>query len=83
MSFTSDGSRLIARSEDHDVTVWNVATGFAIGPPLKGYNNWVLSVAFSPDGKCIASGSDYGSICIWDWETIEANVDKNQVLFCC
>lgn len=81
LAFSSDGRCLVTGSRDHNVIVWNVATGSAIGPPLKGHSNWVSSVAFSPDGKQIALGSWDKLICIWDWETIEANLDQSQVLF--
>ena len=38
--------------------LWNVKTGEPILPnPLKGHSNWVNSVAFSPDGSTLASGS--------------------------
>ena len=35
---------------------------------LEGHRHWVLSVAFSPDGKTLASGS-YDNIRLWDVET--------------
>ncbi|KAF7982794.1 hypothetical protein HWV62_25709 [Athelia sp. TMB] len=38
---------------------------------IEGHSSWVRSVSFSPDGKHILSGSDDGSIRIWDAETSE------------
>ncbi|KIM75856.1 hypothetical protein PILCRDRAFT_662423, partial [Piloderma croceum F 1598] len=36
---------------------------------MHGHSHWVHSVAFSPDGSCIASGSADNTIRIWDAKT--------------
>jgi hypothetical protein len=36
---------------------------------LRGHTGWVLSVAYSPDGRSIASGSYDNTLKIWDAET--------------
>ena len=38
-------------------------------PPLRGHNDGVMSVVFSPDGKKVISGSLDGTIRIWDVPT--------------
>jgi len=36
---------------------------------LRGHSNWVLSVAYSPDGKHIVSASRDKTVKIWDSTT--------------
>ena len=45
--------------------VWDAASGQET-LTLKGHTGAVRSVAFSPDGKRIASGSDDGTLKVWD-----------------
>jgi WD40 repeat protein len=42
---------------------------FAFTHSLKGHTDWVLSVAFSPDGHTLASGSFDQTIRLWDRHT--------------
>jgi WD40 repeat protein len=37
---------------------------------ISGHTSWVNSVAFSPDGKKLASGLDNGMVQLWDVETL-------------
>ena len=41
------------------------------GQPLTGHGDCVTSVAFSPNGKQIVSGSYDNTICVWDAETLQ------------
>jgi WD40 repeat protein len=45
--------------------LWDVATGHEL-KTFKGHSNIVFSVAFSPDGKTLASGSVDNTIKIWE-----------------
>ena len=38
------------------------------------HSNWVMSVAFSPDGKTIVSGSKDKTIKVWDAGTLARHV---------
>ncbi|KAJ8597150.1 WD40 repeat-like protein, partial [Rhizopogon salebrosus TDB-379] len=52
--------------------VWDAKTGKALGAPLTGHTNMIRSVAISPDGRHIVSGSNDYTIRVWDINTREA-----------
>ena len=58
-----------AAAGDDTIRLWDVATGRPIGNPLTGHTDQVLSVAFSPDGKTLASGSVDDTVRLWDVAT--------------
>jgi len=52
-----------------DLGVLNVTRTIQKPQTLQGHQDWVNSVAFSPDGKLIASGSEDNSIKLWNAKT--------------
>lgn len=57
-----------SQSQDETIRVWDSATGESRGI-LNSYLDWVRAVAFSPDGKLIASASYDRTVRLWDSAT--------------
>ena len=50
------------------MAVWDLETGTRLHE-LTGHQGGVNSVAVSPDGRRIVSGSDDNTVAVWDLET--------------
>lgn len=78
VAFSPDGRTLVSGScggtddigscNQGEIIFWDVETFQPIGQPLLGHTSSVDSVAFSPDGKILASGSE-ADIILWDADT--------------
>lgn len=82
ISFSPDGTRLATSGEDNTVRIWDVSRGQELRTLTgheAGENNYhiaslipgVLAVAYSPDGKLLASVGEDGTARIWDPESGE------------
>ena len=57
------------------IRVWDAHTGQSVIDPLKGHDNYVTSVGFSPDGRHIVSGSCDKTVRVWDAQTGQSVMD--------
>jgi WD40 repeat protein/serine/threonine protein kinase len=78
VTFSPDGKRLASGTGTWDdtknayvageVKLWDAQTGQEL-LTLKGHTDYVFGVAFSPDGKRLASSSDDNTTKVWDAQT--------------
>jgi WD40 repeat protein len=80
LAFAPDGKTLVSVSRDKTVRVWDAAKGKTIGDPLAEHTDWVLSAAYSPDGKFFVTGGDK-TVRVWDAKTLKSIPLKGHSLF--
>ena len=56
VAFSGDCTHVVSGSSDHTLRLWDTVSGAHLNM-LTGHESMVASVAFSPNGMCIASGS--------------------------
>ena len=72
VAFSPDGRRLASSNlTDQMLWLWDAQTGHPIGAALKGHTQPVTSVAFSPNGRLLTSGSEDHTLRLWDAQTGE------------
>ena len=73
--FSPDGGILLD-TKGSDIILWN-RKGINLGT-LSGHTETITTLVFSHDGKTLASGSDDGTVLLWDWEKVLAKRKTEQ-----
>ncbi|KAG8740895.1 hypothetical protein FRC10_003783 [Ceratobasidium sp. 414] len=70
IAVTPDGVH-ITRGVSSNIEIWDTENGNLVFRSLGGHTSYVKALTFSPDGKCIASGSGDHTTLLWDVHTGE------------
>jgi WD40 repeat protein len=79
LAFSPDGRHLLSGGADRGVSVWDAATGHAIGT-LGSHDRQIRSLAFSRNGRRLASASSDGTVKIWDGARLTEPQEPHGVL---
>lgn len=68
LAFSPDKARpyLATSSDDATIMVWDVSDPEKAPIHFKGHSDWVRSIAFSPDGQLLVSGSGDSRLILWN-----------------
>jgi WD40 repeat protein len=68
VAIAPDGNTVAVGYAPYDVALWDARRKEAIRL-LKGHENWVVSLAFSPDGRMLISGAGDSTARVWSVQT--------------
>ncbi len=79
-TFSPDRTAFVSAGRDFwdvEIKIWNLETGSEL-TTFTGHTQDITTLAFSHDGKTLASGSGDGTVLLWDWEKIMIKAKENK-----
>jgi WD40 repeat protein len=82
-ALSPNGKYIAVGDANNTIQLWDMK-GNRVSPLFRGHENWITSLAFSPDGRFIASAD--GTVKLWDTQgnlitTFQAHQRANSVMF--
>jgi hypothetical protein len=85
LAVSRNGQFIVSGGLDGDVIVWDGQTGEPLFQPIKAHSAWITSLEFSPDGKMLATCSNYGITKLWNtktWQLQEKPIEHGHGVGC-
>ena len=83
LTFSPNGAILVESTKmafdtycEANISLWDVNTGEKL-LSLPGHTEPIETLVFSHDGKILASGSEDGTVLLWDWNKILAKIETD------
>lgn len=70
LAWAPDSTKLVSGSMDKSLQIWDAETGTELNT-IRGHTGGITGLAFSQNGKTVASASWDGTILLWDWDKIK------------
>ena len=72
LAFPADGKTLVSSGFNNPIIqLWDLETGGKLST-LTGHTEHITTLIFSHDGNIFASGSEDGTVLLWDWDEVIA-----------